>query len=270
MRGEVFKNALRTYWRSALYWAISMSVYGAYVVFLIPDPEGLQGYVRLMEAMPPAFLKAFGVADVAMFATAEGFLGFAFFTYGVILLSIYAVTAGLNVTANDEESGVMNLVASLPLARWQIVVERIAAQVLLLILVIFGSWLGIALATRVNPAVATMNMTSMLLACVGFLPVVLMVMGVTLLLGVVIRRRNVAAALAGLFVAASFILNSLGGVAGPGTGDLLKSVSVFSYFDGTSAALYGLDFVPLLVLFIIAAALAAASVGLFLRRDISA
>lgn len=270
MQGEVFKDTLLRAWRPALYWAIGMAIYGAYVVFLIPDSEGLKGYVSLLEAMPKAMLQAVGVTDISIIATPEGFLGFAFFTYGAVILAIYAVLTGLNITANDEELGMMNMLLSLPLPRWRVVVERALANVLLAVFVVVVSWLGLVLMTNVNPTMAVVDPFKLLQACLGFLPTILLVMAVTVLLGVSIRRRNIAGALAGGFVAVSYVLNTLGAAAGPGLGDTLKRLSFFSYYDGTAAALNGLDFGPFILLIMIASVLAAASVRLFTRRDISA
>src|SRR5688572_15843703 len=99
MTGKVFWETLRGGWRTALYGAIGLGFFGTYAMLLLPDTAGLQGFVKLMEAMPSEMMQAIGVDDPAMMATPEGFIGFAFFTYGAILLSVFAVFAGLSLTA---------------------------------------------------------------------------------------------------------------------------------------------------------------------------
>jgi putative exporter of polyketide antibiotics len=89
-------------------------------------------------------------------------------------------------------------------------------------------------------------------------------------LGVLIRRRNIAGAVAGAFVAASYLMNTLGGMAGPGIGELMKKLSIYTYFDGPELARNGLDLGAFVVFSLIAAVLAAVAVGLFDRRDITA
>lgn len=268
MPGEIFKDTLRRGWRGALYWAIGMAVFGAYITFLTPDPAGLKGYVDLINLMPPALLQSIGLSDPAILATAEGFIGFAFFTYGAVVLAVYSVFAGLSVTSNDEDSGVMDMLLALPLPRWRVVVERLLAQFVLAVMVAFGGAAGILLVRSFNPAVAAVNGGMLFQACIGFVPLMLMFITVTLLLTVVIRRRQVAVAAAGGFVAVSYLLQTLGAVAGEGIGGLLKGLSLFSYYDGASIVLNGLNTANILLLTVGAVLLAAISVNRFIDRDI--
>ncbi|NOG48178.1 MAG: hypothetical protein HND48_01075 [Chloroflexi bacterium] len=60
----------------------------------------------MFEAMPKVLLQAFGLTDVRVLATPEGFVGLAYFTYAAIVMAIYAVSAGMSITANDEENGI--------------------------------------------------------------------------------------------------------------------------------------------------------------------
>jgi ABC-2 type transport system permease protein len=270
MTGKVFWETLRSGWRSALYGAIGLGFFGAYAMLLLPDTAGLQGFVKMMEAMPSEMMQAIGVDDPAMMATPEGFIGFAFFTYGAILLSVFAIFAGLSLTANDEESGAMNMLLALPLPRWRVIVERAAAQVLFAFVIVLGGWASLALVRSLNPSAQSLDPVTLLKASMAFVPVILAVMSITAVLGVLIRRRNIAGAAAGAFVAASYLMNTLGGMAGPGIGELMQKLSIYTYFDGTELARNGLDLGTFLVFMLIAALLGAVAVGLFDRRDITA
>lgn len=270
MTGKVFWETLRGGWRSALYGALGLGFFGAYAMLLLPDTAGLQGFVKLMEAMPSEMMQAIGVDDPSLMATPEGFIGFAFFTYGAILLSVFAVFAGLSLTANDEESGAMNMLLALPLPRWRVIVERAAAQVIFAFVIALGGWVSLALVRSLNPSAESLDPITLLKACMAFVPVILAVMSITAVLGVLIRRRNIAGAAAGAFVAISYLMNTLGGMAGPGIGDLMQKLSIYTYFDGTELARNGLDLGTFLVFSLIAALLGAVAVGLFDRRDITA
>jgi ABC-2 type transport system permease protein len=270
MAGKVFWETLRGGWRQALYGAIGLGFFGAYSMLLLPDTAGLQGFVKLMEAMPSEMMQVIGVEDPAMMATPEGFIGFAFFTYGAVLLSVFAVFAGLSLTANDEESGAMNMLLALPLPRWRVIVERAAAQVIFAVVITLGGWASLTLMRTFNPSAAALDPLTLLKACLAFVPVILTVMGVTAVLGTVIRRRNIAGAVAGAFVAVSYLMNTIGGMAGPGIGEAMQKLSIYTYFDGTELARNGLDVGMFVVFSLIAVVLAAIAVGLFERRDITA
>jgi ABC-2 type transport system permease protein len=270
MTGKVFWETLRGGWRQALYGAVGLAMFGAYSMLLLPDTAGLQGFVKLMEAMPSEMMQAIGVDDPAMMATPEGFIGFAFFTYGAILLSVFAIFAGLSLTANDEESGAMNMLLALPLPRWRVVVERAAAQVIFAFVIALGGWVSLVVMRSFNPYAESLDPLTLLKACMAFVPVILTIMALTAVLGALIRRRNIAGAVAGAFVAASYLMSTLGGMAGPGIGELMQKLSIYTYFDGSELARNGLDLGVFVVFSLIAAVLAAVAVGLFDRRDITA
>jgi ABC-2 type transport system permease protein len=270
MPGEILRETLRRNWLPAVYWAVAMAAYSALVMLLTPDMAGLQAFLGLLEAMPPAMLQTVGLSDPTVLTTAEGFVGFAFFQQGIIILSVYALLAGLNITANDEEMGVMNQLLALPVPRWRVVIERAVSFMLLTAVVATGAWIGFVIGKALNPLTESVDLFRMFQASLGLLPTLLTIMGLTAVFGVVIRRRNIAAGAAGTFVAASYLLNTLGGAAGPGLGETLRSLSLFSYFDGGAVARTGLEVGGVLVLALMAVALIAVTVQVFARRDITA
>jgi hypothetical protein len=151
-----------------------------------------------------------------------------------------------------------------------VVVERAAAQVIFAFVIALGGWMSLVLMRSLNTYAESLDPLTLLKACMAFVPVILTIMAATAVLGVLIRRRNIAGAVAGAFVAASYLMNTLGGMAGPGIGELMKKLSIYTYFDGPELARNGLDLGAFVVFSLIAAVLAAVAVGLFDRRDITA
>ena len=49
---------------------------------------------------------------------------------------------GMRVTANEEDSGILDVVLSLPVRRWQVMVEKIAAY--LVTIVMIALWSSVA------------------------------------------------------------------------------------------------------------------------------
>ena len=124
MRGIVVAHTLKTAWKQVLYWGIGLGVLGLYIVFIASDTDIVQGYANLFESMPPAMLQAFGASNVELFRTSEGWIVSIFVSEAAIFLSVFAVMAGLNMTANEEQSGIMDVILALPISRTAYLVER--------------------------------------------------------------------------------------------------------------------------------------------------
>ena len=212
MTGIIIGNTLRTSWKQILYWGLGLGALGLYIDFIASSPDIISGYAELFKTMPPALLQAFGASDVALFTTSEGWIVSIFVSEAAIFLSIFAVMAGLNITANDEQSGVMDVILSLPISRAAYMLER---------------WIGFALiglAIIVLTAAITvggmigMNIEApsdvIFASILNLYPSILLVMTVTSLLATVVRRRALAIGLSAAFVIVSYIFNAMGAAAG--------------------------------------------------------
>lgn len=270
MNGVIFNETLRRGWRSALYWAIGLAFYAVYVLMVFGSDDATRAQMAdLMATKLPGFMGAmFGIPDDVNFLMSnEGFLSFGYFTYISLMLSVWAVLAGLNITANDEESGVMNMLLSQPVPRWRVVAERLAAQLVLLAVIVSGGVVGIMIATQLNPTV-TIGLGTAIAGSIGLWQVVAVVLAVTTVLAALFKRRGMAGAVAGGFVAASFLLNTLGAASGSSIGNALRNVSVFYHFDSADVLQNGLALGSVSVLVMAFLALSYGAVKLFERRDI--
>ncbi|GAB4520043.1 MAG: hypothetical protein OHK0046_29790 [Anaerolineae bacterium] len=269
MTGSVFFETLRRKWRETLYWGIGLIIWAVYPFLLLPDQSGLAQYVDLIESLDPAVARAFGVGEPALFGTPEGFIGYAFFAYLLLIMGVYAVLAGLNFTATEEDSGILDMVVSLPLPRWQIIVEKMLAYVVLVTAIALLAFSGLIIGQAIAPVEVDINMGRFLEATLNIIPSTLVIMAVTVFFGVLVRRRIMATALAAGFVVISYILDVVGGLSDAAIAKTLAEFSVFEHFDGTHALLYGLQMGTVVMLFAVVIAFTAISVGLFQRRDLA-
>ena len=269
MSGVVFQHTLRRGLRPALIWGVVTAFFANYVLFITPNMEGLQGFVAVFEAMPKVLLQAFGLTDVRVLATPEGFVGLAYFTYAAIVMAIYAVSAGMSITANDEENGIMNMVLALPVSRWSLVIEKALAQTLLAMLVCGIGFAGFAMGTRFNPVVSGLDLGRSAEVFAALWTLILAVMGITIICGVIIRRRGAAVAAVTGYLVVSYIAFTLGSLAGDTVGPILERLSVFSYFDGGEILRHGLDVIAPLMMAVVGAVLIGCAARLYERRDIS-
>jgi ABC-2 type transport system permease protein len=267
MQGATFNETLRRNWRAALYWAIGMFIYAVYVTVIIQDVDMLQQYAELAKSFKPGILQLLGIGDdLTALATPEGFLGFAFFSWIVLFLAVYAILAGLNITANDEDSGIMDVVLALPLPRRQIVLEKYAAYVLLLVGIVAITFLGLLAGGSVSAM--TLDMGRLFAATLNVLPSLLLVMGFTAWVSVTVRRRSTAVAAASAFVAVSYLVNSLGGMASGTLADALRGLSFFYYYDSRGVLQNGLAWGSIGLLTLVTLALVGAALWFFQRRDV--
>ncbi len=267
MTGAVFAETLRRNWKAILWWGGGLALLAMTQVLILQDVEALQQMAQLMETLPPALLSMFGGADIEFMATPEGYMSFRFFSFFPIMLGIYAVTAGLNVTANDEEQGILDVVLSLPLARWRIIVEKILAYILLIVAILLVTFVGFWLAVVMTPSVE-IRMGRMAEGMVNVLPSVLLILGFTILVSTLVRRRNQAAALAAMFVASSYLIDALGEGTSGSFLDNLRALSFYNYYDSTNVIRSGLIWGNMALLTGVMVLFVAGAVWAFQRRDV--
>ena len=266
MSGIIIGNTLRTSWKQILYWGLGLGVLGLYIDFIASSPDIISGYAELFKTMPPALLQAFGASDVALFTTTDGWIVSIFVSEAAIFMSVFAVMAGLNITANDEQSGVMDVILSLPISRSAYLVERWIGYALI------GLGIVLVCALFTVGGIFAMNIDAqtdvIFMSILNLYPSMLLVMTVTGLLATVLRRRSVAIGLSAAFVVLSYIFNVIGGSASGAIADLMENLSFFSYVHGEDFVLGTYDPANTAVILVAVLIGFALSVKMFVSRDI--
>jgi ABC-2 type transport system permease protein len=270
MSGSVFIEELKRGWLGSVVWGVGMAALMLFLMAIIQNNEVIDQYRVILEAMPQGVLKAFGVSSVEILTTAEGFVAFAGFTYGALILSVYGGMSGLGITANDEDEGSLNMLLAMPIHRWQVIVEKYAAYALMLLGIVLLMFSGIAAGSAIFNV--PMNLTTMLLGVLNLMPLSLAVMASTCLIASLISRKFIVSGIAAAFVVASYFLNVLAGSldteAVPAAG-VLQKLSLFSYVDSEGLVLNGgLNTLNISLLLGLSVVLVVISVLAFERRDI--
>jgi ABC-2 type transport system permease protein len=267
MSGAVFFETLRRSWRGMLWWGLALGSMTLLQVVIVPDVESLKKIAEMMETMPKFLLDALGTTDMQFMATPEGYITLQWFSFSVLILGVYAVIAGLNVTANEEDRGIMDILLSLPLPRWRIIVEKFAAYTILTTGVIaftfLGLWIGLLLTPGLNANVGTM-----LIASFNSLPATILIMAFTVLIAALLRRRNRAAAFAGAFIVGSYLIDTMARAASNPILNVVRYVSFYSYYDPVGVIKNGLVWGNILVLVAASILMVAVGVWAFQRRDV--
>jgi len=267
MIGVVFIQSLKRGWRTMLWWAIAIGLIGALNIIAIPDVEGLQATAEAIGKMPPILLAMIGGGDVAFLATPLGYLTEQYFGIALIMFAIYGIVAGMNVTANEEDKGIMDVLLSLPIPRWQVVVEKFLAYSLLAFGVISLSTVILWLSVKITPVMVVSD-AKIIEATFNILPGTLVALAFTAFIGTVVRRRSHALAIASVFVVASFVIDFLGRSASGSFVDKIRPTSFYSYYDAVGVVQHGLSWGNIAVLLAATVALVGAAIRFFRQRDL--
>ena len=269
MAGAVFLETLRRSWKQILYWGLGLSIYAAYPFLMLPDDVAdMQSFEDMVGAFDEGMLRAFGISDATMLSTPEGLIGYSFFGFLLLIMSIYAAIAGLNVTANEEDSGIMNVMLSLPINRWQIVVEKLLAYTVMLFGICGFMWLGLMAGHQFASIELSLSGADYAEGILNVIPGTLLVMCFTAFVATVLKQRTFAIALAGVFVAVSYVIDMIGRAANSEVADAVREISIFSHYNGSEILIAGISAVSFLVIGVIALMLAGGAVVAFERREI--
>jgi beta-exotoxin I transport system permease protein len=269
MSGAIFKETLRRSWRTALYLGLGVASMALYCMFIIPDDKTLKQVSGLVQSFP-VLVSALGGGDAAFLGTPEGMLNYAFFSWIVLLLAGYAVIAGLNITSSEEDRGIMDILLSAPVPRWRVVVEKFLAYMVVVavaVLIGYGALIIGVQYTIVRSMLTIGTPARFAESSLNMLPSTLIVLAFTALVATLIRRRNVAAAIASVFVVASFFIEMIGRSAP--SADNLRLLSFYSYYDSAGVMKDGLAWGNVAGLLAVTVLMVAGAAWAFHRRDIN-
>ncbi len=267
MTGVVFRETLRRHWRQMLWWGLAIGAIVMINVIAIPDVEAIQQMGELLETMPRFLLQMFGANDLEYMATPEGYLASQTFLFLLMIMGLYAIVVGLNVTANDEERGILDSVMALPIDRRTLVLEKLLAYAVMTfgvaVLIFVSTWFSLV----ITPALSV-DLGRLAIATLNVVPGALVVLAFTTLVAAVVRRRGLAMALAALFLVVSYFIDTLGQAAPGSFLEALRPLSFHAYFDGMNVMRYGMNWGNAALLMVVALVFGVLSIVAFQRRDI--
>jgi|GEM_PF-275082 len=271
MTGKVFIEQLKQSWLDIFKWGIGLAILIMFMGAMVEDPATLEGYSTLINSLPREILSAFGLSDAALLTTPEGFIAFAGFTYGSIIMAVFGVMSGLNIITNDEDSGMMNIILAQPTPRWQIIVERFAAYILITAgigLMVFAGVIAGELIFSLN-----LDLMKMFLGSINLVPMTLAIIGITTLVGAVFSNKLIVTGISAALILISYVINTIADAVDtaevPIMG-LVDKVSVFNYLQSESIIINGqMNYVNITILLVITAITIIMSVFAFENRDIA-
>ena len=249
------------------WWSFSFFLLSLMMASIFPSLEKsaaeLEAY---MEALPDAFLKAFGIDATVGLATPAGFYNAELFSLMVpIMFIIFAVGFGSNAIAGEEEAGTLDLLLSNPLPRWRLVLDKFVAMVLATGIIALAAWLSFVVGILIFDidlgigalAAATANSALLGLTFGMF----------ALAAGCATGRKGLATAVAIAITASSYLFNIMAKIVE--SLEPYEKLSLFYYHIDTNPLIKGLRLVDVAVPLAVIAVLFVVSVATFERRDLS-
>jgi ABC-2 type transport system permease protein len=259
-------QSLRDYRRALIWWTLGigvfLSVYMSTYVSIKQDP---QTFSDMALAKLPGALKDLMGGALQDFTSGAGYLqGSVYQLFVPFLFAVCAMTLANRAIAGPEESGTLELLVTLPIARGPLVLRRFAALVLGLLIVAVATFaLTWLLAETTGMGIPFGNI---LAAHLGVLLLGLFFGTVTLAVGAATGRKAVATAVMGVWAVAGYaVITILKDVAAV---SWLKWVSPFHYYAEGRPLYDGLPVGDYLVLAGATAVLVLTAVLAFDRRDV--
>lgn len=267
MFGIVFRDTLRHTSRLIAFIGGGLGFMGLFMVLILPDATGLQQMTDFFSTIPPIILAAAGVGDnLPLLATPEGFIAMGLFSKFLLFFAAYSVIIGLDVTANEEDEGTLDVVLSWPVPRWQIIAEKFAAYTVSILLITAPMFVGIWLGTYFTDI--TLNLGTMAQLVATLFPAMTLVLAFTVLIGAFIGRKRWVVFITTSFVIGSFMLQTVGAVAKGSIAENVRYISFFSYVDVGEVVAKGLSIANVAGLLAISIVMIIAAMWAFERRDI--
>jgi ABC-2 type transport system permease protein len=184
--------------------------------------------------------------------------------YGPLVVAATAITAVVGLTAGEEEAGILGLTLAHPIPRSRLLSSKAAAAALSVAVVALGTFLGLIAGVAV--AGGGVGIGHLAALCLHLMFFGLCIGAVALALAALTGRRSIASGGAASFATLGFLVNGFA----PLVDGLswLKYLSPFYYYEGHDPIGNGVHPTDLLVLALATAALTAAAVVAFGRRDL--
>ena len=207
MRADLGAQALRDHRRGVVGWSIGVAVYAVMICAIWPTIRNSPSLLAAMKDYPDALKEVFGGRS---FTTAAGYLNAELFSMMIpLFFAVFAIGFAASTTGGEEERGLLDLVLSHPVPRVRLVVEKAAALVVGLVVMVGVMALAMAVAGAVVDLGIGVN--EIVAACVGAGLVGLVAGSFALLVGLAHGTRAAAIAGASVVLGLTYLLQILSG-----------------------------------------------------------
>lgn len=236
----------------------------ALTVLFYPSIKDSQDFNELL-GDEDSIIRAF-VGDLEDLTSEEGYLNSQiYFLMVPVLLLIFAICAGSGAVAGEEERGILDLLLSHPIRRSSVVLQKLAALMVLVFGLAVVLWITVVIVARA----VYMDVSAVKIAEVTLSGALLgsLFGALGLAIGSATGRRGLTIGISGAVAVLSYFVNALRPVAD--AIDPTRFITPFYYYIDTDPLSNGLDPIHVTVLVVAIAVLSLVAVVTFERRDIA-
>ena len=265
MLSNIYLKTLRDMRRSMFWWVTGMFVFTIFFMSIFPSIQESSADVQSYIDSFPEGLRATFATDRLDFGTLEGFITMELlsFFYPFLVLA-FAVTYGAGLLGGEEESGTLEILLSMPVPRWRVMVAKFAALVTFLLIVLLATWLGLVVGILLID-IEDADIVNLLGGILNMVPMTLFFAAVAYCMTGVRGGKGTALGVALAIAAATYLMNTLSAMAD--LPDWMQTLSPWYYYDGLNVLIDGID--PFNVALLLGLALLLVAIGIFAfeRRD---
>lgn len=258
-----FRYTIQWFRGQILGWGIGIACLGLLIVaFYDVFGERQADFMKMIESYPPEFLAFFGTDKQGMMSP-EGYLGMYGFSFLPIIIGFFAVLAGSNLIAGDEERGRLDLVIAHPVGRTAFFFGRFFAFAGATACILILGWVGFCV--LLNSSSLGITWGEMALPFISSLAQALIYGTLALLLSMLLPARSFASIISGLVMVVGYVLSSMASL--NAKLESLARLFPYTYFQG-SEAFTNLNLTWLSALLVASMIMALLGWWRFVRRDI--
>jgi len=260
---SVFGRTFREEGHALVGWVVGLVLYGATMLAMYPTVRGNKDFAKLLDSYPKALKTLFAITD---YTSGPGYLRAEVFSLlGPLLLIIFAVLWGGDLTAGEEERGTIDLLLANPISRRRVVIEKWLAMVAGV--AVATTSLGLTLGLGAPLVHLSVTWAELGAAVVATVLLAILFGTVALAVGAGTGRRGVARGSAAALAVTAYLLSSLS--------ELVtwlrhaRPASPWYHAIGVDPLRNGFLVAHLAVLVAVALVFLVAAVVLFERRDLA-
>lgn len=262
MRVDVFRLDLRLRRRMLIGTAVGAAAYLFLIVAMYPSFKHDSSLDDMIQANPGA-AAAFGISD--SITTPSGWLSANMFVnIGPLLALLLTVGYGAAAIAGQNTDGVLGNIATLPIGRVRLMVEKVAALLVTASVVPLASFLVVLPGPNYD---LTPNWGALASVCVGLGLLAFDLGAIALLIGTLTSNRGLALAVGAGVGAASYLISSLSPMV-----DWIHDIrwaSPFYWAVGNNQVAHGVDVTSFTYLIGLGLLASVAAIPAFRRMDVS-
>lgn len=267
MLSSIFAKTVWEQRRSIIWWIVGMvALAGLTVAFYPSIRSDTESFETLFEAFPPELLNVFGIEDAASLVTATGLVNSRLYAgIGPVILAVLGISLGTRAVAGEEDRGTLDLLLAQPVSRTQIIVEKFAADAVLILSVVLALFVTLVVLDPVVDlgfGLAGLFGANITLGLFG-----LLFCALALALGAVTGNRGLTVGVSAGLTAALFSVHGLA----PLVDEIawLAELTPFHWLQDPNPLANGLDAIAVLIFAGVIGALLTIAVWGFNRRDVA-